>query len=198
MSNFFPVDIPVCAYAQILFEKGNLMVIVMNVDFADQKSRRKEMREILRGGEVCLDARVSFGFTRRNDLGETWLFFPSAFPSFTGESSATRRQGAPSTRIIRRFFTSDKQAIWLSLGLFEENMFLQRTPGSPTSGKSRSPLSTWHCFYAFVNIKAKRLGGRAQIGSSVPSLASNVSWPLTWRVTHRLTLFLLIAAFSFN
>lgn len=57
------------------------------------------------------------------------------FSLYTGESSATRRQGAPSTRIIRRFFTSDKQAIWLSLGLFEENMFLHRTPGSPTSGK---------------------------------------------------------------
>lgn len=71
MSNFLPVDIPVCAYAQIPFEKGNLMVIVMNVDFTDQKGRRKEMREILREGEVCLDARVSFGFTRRNDLGET-------------------------------------------------------------------------------------------------------------------------------
>ena len=85
---------------------------------------------------VCLDARVSLGFMRRNDLGGKHdYFFPSAFSSYTGESSATRRQGAPSTRIIRRFFTSDKQAIWLSLGLFEENMFLHRTPGSPTSGK---------------------------------------------------------------
>ncbi len=41
---FFPIDIPVGAYVQILFEKGNLMVIVMNVDLADQKSRRKETR----------------------------------------------------------------------------------------------------------------------------------------------------------
>lgn len=56
---------------KILFEKGNLMVIVMNVDLADQKSRIKEMRGILREGEVCLDARVSLGFMRRNDLGET-------------------------------------------------------------------------------------------------------------------------------
>lgn len=43
----------------------------MNVDIADQKSRIKEMRGILREGEVCLDARVSLGFMRRNDLGET-------------------------------------------------------------------------------------------------------------------------------
>lgn len=108
--------------------------------------------------EVCLDVRVLLGFTRTDDSKETWLFFPCAFPSYTREPSRTRRQGAPLIRIIRRFFTSDKQAIWLSLGLFEENMFLYHTPGSPTSGKSRSPLSTWHCFYAFVNIKAKRLG----------------------------------------
>lgn len=57
------------------------------------------------------------------------------FLLYTGESSATTRRGAPLTRIIRRFFTSDKQAIWLSLGLFEENMFLHHTPGSPESGK---------------------------------------------------------------
>ena len=145
MSNFFPVHIPVCTHVQILFEKrGNLMVIVMNVDLADQKSRRrKKKKKKGNAGEsceeqkrVCLDARVSLGFMRRNDLGGKHdYFFPSAFSSYTGESSATRRQGAPSTRIIRRFFTSDKQAIWLSLGLFEENMFLHRTPGSPTSGK---------------------------------------------------------------
>ena len=41
MSNFFPIDIEVGAYVQILFENGSLMVIVMNVDLADQKSRRK-------------------------------------------------------------------------------------------------------------------------------------------------------------
>lgn len=49
---------------QILFENGNLMVIVMNVDSTDQKFRRMEMREILREGEVCLDAWMSLGFTR--------------------------------------------------------------------------------------------------------------------------------------
>lgn len=67
------------------------------------------------------------------------FFFPPLcfFLVYTGEPSATRRQGAPSTRIIRRFFTSDKQAIWLSLGLFEENMFLRRTPGSRIRGKKK-------------------------------------------------------------
>jgi len=43
---FFPINIPVCAYAKILFENGNLMVIVMNVDLADQKSRKEgDVRE---------------------------------------------------------------------------------------------------------------------------------------------------------
>lgn len=76
MSNIFPKDIPLCAYVQILFEKGNLMVIVMNVDSTDQKSRRKEMREILREGRGLFRC---LGFIRRNDLGETWLFFPLCF-----------------------------------------------------------------------------------------------------------------------
>lgn len=44
MSNFFPLDILVCIYVQILFENGNLMAIVMNVDLMDQKSRRKQMQ----------------------------------------------------------------------------------------------------------------------------------------------------------
>lgn len=51
MSNFSPIHIPVCAYVQILFENGNLMVIVMNVDLADQKNSNRETREILREGE---------------------------------------------------------------------------------------------------------------------------------------------------
>lgn len=38
---FFPIDIPVFAYVQVLFENGNLMVIVMNVDLTDQKGRRE-------------------------------------------------------------------------------------------------------------------------------------------------------------
>ena len=42
MSNFFPKDTPVCAYVQILFENGNLMVIVMNVDLADQKTGERK------------------------------------------------------------------------------------------------------------------------------------------------------------
>lgn len=121
-------------------------------------SEKQEEADAGKRKEPCLDVRLLLGFTRTDDSKETWLFFPCAFPLYTRESSRTRRQGTPLIRIIRRFFTSDKQAIWLSLGLFEENMFLCHTPGSPTSGKSRSPLSTWHCFYAFVNIKAKRLG----------------------------------------
>lgn len=110
-----------------------LMVIVMNVDLADQTSRR-EGKTVKPEKKVCLDAQVSSGFTRRNDFGEKHDYFsPLCFFLYTGESYATRRQGTPPTRIIRRFFTSDKQAIWLSLGLFEENMFffLQHTPGSP-------------------------------------------------------------------
>lgn len=67
--------------------------------------------------------------------GNMIIFFPLCFFLYTGETSATRRQGAPPTRIIRRFFTSDKQAIWLSLGLFEENMFFCNIlQGAPRSG----------------------------------------------------------------
>lgn len=156
MSNFFKLDIAVYIYTQMLFENGNLMVIVMNVDLMDQKSIRKETQA--REGRFVSMFGCCWGFMRTKDSMGTWLFFPCAFPLYTRESSRTRRQGAPLIRIIRGFFTSDKQAIWLSLGLFEENMFPYHTPGSPTSGKSRSPLSTWHCFYAFVNIKANRLG----------------------------------------
>lgn len=95
----------------------------MNVDLADQMSRR-EGKTVEPEKKVCLDARVSSSFTRRRDFGEKHDYFsPLCFFLYTWESYATRRQGTPPTRIIRRFFTSDKQAIWLSLGLFEENMF---------------------------------------------------------------------------
>lgn len=112
------------------------MVIVMNVDLADQKEQEEgDARDPERRGGLFRCSGVVW-FSRGGMIwGKHDYFFPLLFPSYTGESSATRRQGAPPTRIVRRFFTSDKQAIWLSLGLFEENMFLHRTPGSPTSAE---------------------------------------------------------------
>lgn len=142
------------------------------------RSEKQEEGDAGERREVCLGCSGVVGFSRGQMIWwkrDYFFFFPRAFPPlYTRESSRTRRQGAPLIRIIRRFFTSDKQAIWLSSGLFEENMFLCHTPGSPTSGKSRSPLSTWHCFYAFVNIKANRLG---QFGTTA---SLSLSWPSTW------------------
>lgn len=148
MSNFSPLDFPLGAYVQIPFEKGNLMVIVMNVDSTDQnKQEEGDARDPERGLFRCSGVGMIWRLLGGGgvEIEHDYIFFPPLcfFLSYTGEPSATRRQGAPSTRIIRRFFTSDKQAIWLSLGLFEENMFLRRTPGSRIGGgESRSPLST--------------------------------------------------------
>lgn len=160
MSNFFPIDFPACVYMQILFENGNLMVIVMNVDLADQKSRRDgsarepEKRGLFR----CLGV---IGFHEKKWFGGNMIIFSLCFSSYTGESSATRRQGTPPTHIIRRFFTSDKQAIWLSLRLFEENMFLHHTPGSPTSG--RKVDNPWALDTAVMHLSILRLRGWATV-----------------------------------
>lgn len=56
----------------------NLMNIVMNVDLADQTSRREvKVKAVEPEKKVCLDARVSSGFTRRNDFwGKRDYFFP--------------------------------------------------------------------------------------------------------------------------
>lgn len=69
---------------------------------------------------------LSEPFEQRNILRIVIIFLPPLLSLYTRESSATRRQAAPSTHIIRGFFTSDKQPIWLSLGLFEKNMFICR------------------------------------------------------------------------
>lgn len=54
MSNFSPLDFPLGAYVQILFEKGNLMVIVMNVDSTDQnKQEEGDARDPERGLFRC-------------------------------------------------------------------------------------------------------------------------------------------------
>lgn len=157
-SILFPKHIPVCAYVQILFENGNLMVIVMNVDLTDQKFRRMEMREILREGEVCLDARVSLGFTRKNDLGETWLFFPSAFPRTQGSRLLQEGRALPRHASLEGFLQATSRLFGCHWDCLKKICFCTILQGAPHQEKSRSPLSTWHCCYAFVNIKAKRLG----------------------------------------
>lgn len=54
MSNFSPPDFLLGAYVQIPFEKGNLMVIVMNVDSTDQnKQEEGDARDPARGLFRC-------------------------------------------------------------------------------------------------------------------------------------------------
>lgn len=119
---------------------------------------RKEMWEILWEGEVCLDARVSLGFMRRNDLGETWLFFPSAFPHTQGSRLLQEGRALPRHASLEGFLQATSRLFGCHWDCLKRICFCTILQGAPHQEKSRSPLSTWHRCYAFVNIKAKRLG----------------------------------------
>jgi len=123
------------------YRSYTLMVSLMDVDSAceGKRDKRKQRKMEIRCKTFLKSARSWKGLLRRifffqyvncgtfefrNILGI--VITPPPSSSYTRDSSPTRRQAAPSTRIIRGFFTSDKQAIWLSLGLFEENMFICR------------------------------------------------------------------------
>lgn len=121
------------------------------------RSGGKEMRANLRG-EVCLDARVSLGFMRRNDLGETWLFFPSAFPCTQGSRLLQEGRALPRHASLEGFLQATSRLFGCHWDCLKRICFCTVLQGAPHQEKSRSPLSTWHCCYAFVNIKAKRLG----------------------------------------
>lgn len=138
MSNFVPIHIPVRDIrANTVWKlKFNGYCNECWLGRSEKAGKERSTRDAERRGLFRCSGVV--GFHKKKWFGGNMIiifFSPFCFPLYTGESSAARRQGAPSTRIIRRFFTSDKQAIWLSLGLFEENMFLHQAPGSPTSGE---------------------------------------------------------------
>lgn len=146
-------------------KRGNLMVIVMNVDLADQKSRRRKKKGNARESweeqrRVCLDARVSLGFMRRNDLGgETWLFFPLLlFPRTQGSRLLQEGRALPRHASLEGFLQATSRLFGCHWDCLKRICFCTVLQGAPHQEKSRSPLSTWHCCYAFVNIKAKRLG----------------------------------------
>lgn len=87
---FFPIDFPVCDCVQKLFENGNLMVIVMNVDLADQKSRSETVWE-----EVCLDAPVSSVSRGAMIWGkhDYFIFFPLSSAFCCTQGSRLLQQG---------------------------------------------------------------------------------------------------------
>lgn len=152
MSNLLPI---VCTHVQIPFETGNLMVIVMNVDLWDQKGRKTGDPERRRGLFRCSGV---VGFHEERWFGETWLFFPSAFPRTQGSRLLQEDRALPRHTSLEGFLQATSRLFGCHWDCLKRICFCTVLQGAPHQEKSRSPLSTWHCCYAFVNIKAKRLG----------------------------------------
>lgn len=114
----------------------------MNVDLADQNSRWTEMRAILRGGEARLDPRVSLGFTRRNDLWETWLFFPFALPHTQGSRLLQEGRALPRHASLEGFLQATSRLFGCHWDCLKRICSCSVLQGAPHQQESRSPLST--------------------------------------------------------
>lgn len=78
-------------------------------------------------------------------------------PRYTGESSATRR-ALPRHASLEGFLQATSRLFGCHWDCLKRICFCGVLQGEKKmEEKSRSPLSTWHCCYAFVNIKATRL-----------------------------------------
>lgn len=98
------------------------------------------------------------GFHEEEWFGETWLFSPSAFPRTQGSRLLQEGRALPWHASLEGFLQATSRLFGCHWDCLKRICFCTILQGAPHQEKSRSPLSTWHCCYAFVNIKAKRLG----------------------------------------
>lgn len=144
MSNSFPIDIPVCTYAQILFEKGNLMVIVMNVDLADQKEQEEgDARDPERRGGLFRCSGVVW-FSRGGMIwGKRDYFFPLLFPPRTqGSRLLQEGRALPRHASLEGFLQATSRLFGCHWDCLKRICFCTVLQGASHQQKSRSPLST--------------------------------------------------------
>lgn len=90
------------------------------------------MREILRGGEVCLDARVSLGFTRKNDFGGNMIiFFPSAFPHTQGSRLLQEGRALPRHASLEGFLQATSRLFGCHWDCLKRICFCTILQGAP-------------------------------------------------------------------
>jgi len=127
-----------------------------------ERASRKETPRILWGGEVLFRCSAVVGF---HEEGMIWgkhdyfiyLFPPSAFPRTQGSRLLQEGRALPRHASLEGFLQATSRLFGCHWDCLKRICFCTRLQGAPHQEKSRSPLSTWHRCYAFVNIKAKRL-----------------------------------------
>lgn len=160
MFNFFPLDIVVCIYAQILFENGNLMVIVMNVDLMDQKKQKGgECRREKAGLFRCVGCRRVF--TRTNDSMETWLFFCLCFPPRTqGSRLVQEGRALPWYTSLEGFLQATSRLFGCHWDCLKRICFCTILQGAPHQEKVDHP---WALDTAFMHLSILRRIGWASV-----------------------------------
>lgn len=134
------------------YKSYTLMVSLMDVDSACERKRdkRKQRKMGIRYKTLLKSARSWKGLVRRiflyvycgtfefrNILGIVIIPPPSS--SYTRDSSPTRRQAAPSTRIIRGFFYKRQAGYLAVIGIvWREYVYLPFTQGGLASQRKAS------------------------------------------------------------
>lgn len=126
-----------------------------------RKGRKKEnARDPCEKEEVCLDARVSSGFTRRNDLGKHDYFLPLLFPGTQGSRLLQEGRALPRHASLEGFLQATSRLFGCHWDCLKRICFCTILQGAPHQEKSRSPLSTWH---AVMHLSILRLRGWASV-----------------------------------
>lgn len=85
-------------------------------------------------------------------------YFPLCFPRTQGSRLLQEGRALPRHASLEGFLQATSRLFGCHWDCLRRICFCTVLKGAPHQEKSRSPLSTWHGCYAFVNIKAKRLG----------------------------------------
>lgn len=130
--------------------------------------------------------------------GKHDYFFPLLFPRTQGSRLLQEGRALPRHASLEGFLQATSRLFGCHWDCLKRICFCTVLQGAPHQEKVDHP---WALDTAVMHLSILRLRGWASVcklGCLAPSLASNVSWPLTWHVTHSSPLFWLIAAFNLS
>lgn len=130
---------------------------------------RSEKREGRRLGtvweEVCLDAPVSSGFTRRNDLGETclYIFFSSAFSRTQGSRLLQQGRALPWLASLEGFLQATSRLFGCHWDCLKRICFCTILQGVLDQEKGEKKDHPWALDIAVMHLSILRLKGWANV-----------------------------------
>lgn len=138
---------------------------------------------MLRGGAVCLDARLS----SESWFGGNMIIFPPTFPRTQGSRLRQEGRALPRHASLEGFLQATSRLFGCHWDCLKRICFCAGLQGAPHQGKLDHPSALDTAVMHLSILRRRGWAALCKLGVLLLPCASDVSWPLTCAATHTLT-----------